>query len=376
MKPIDRRQLLRRLAALAAVAPGLPVLRLAGAAPPSLLKMRISRGEAIPIRVPWAERVREAAVREWARENMDVPDSRYTLIRLHTDEGLTGIGVGGSQATLDRMIGHSPWEYVLDDSIGGVLMAVYDVIGQAMGLPISKLLAARPRTRIVQTWWSLSYEPELLASEAKLGASLGFRVHKVKARPWRDPVAQAAALCAAVPSDYRVWVDANFFWGSVGRTIHFCRKLAEFPNYFGVESPIARGDLEGFRRLRGRIPLQLAEHLGVIDTMTAIREGLLEAFIVTGPFGRTMLRLDAMARLFGKQLWVENSCWTGIGQVFQAHQAAAFPGVAYTIGCAHMAEDDLVKEPFTMRDGFYHLPSRPGLGVTLDENAVEKYRAA
>ena len=376
MKRIDRRSVLKSLAGLAAAAPGLPVFRLAAAAPPSVLGMRISRGEAIPVRVPWAERVREASVAEWARENMQVPDSRYTLIRLHTDEGITGIGVGGSEATLAKMTGRSPWEFILDDSIGGVLMAVYDVLGQATGLPIANLFAARPRDRIIQSWWSLSFTPEMMASEAKLGASLGFRVHKVKARPWRDPIAQAAAICAAVPWDYRVWADANFFWGSVGRTIHFCQKLAEFPNYFGIESPIARGDLEGFRQLRGRIPLQLAEHLGLIDTMTAIREGLLDAFIIAGPFGRTMVGLNAMARMFAKQLWVENSCWTGIGQVFQAHQAAAFPGVTYTIGCAHMAEDDLVTEPFTVRDGYYHLPRKPGLGVTLDENALDKYRVA
>jgi L-alanine-DL-glutamate epimerase-like enolase superfamily enzyme len=41
-----------------------------------------------------------------------------------------------------------------------------------------------------------------------------------------------------------------------------------------------------------------------------------------------------------------------------------------------MAEDDLVTEPFTMRDGYYHLPRRPGLGVTLDEAALDKYRVA
>jgi L-alanine-DL-glutamate epimerase-like enolase superfamily enzyme len=73
-------------------------------------------------------------------------------------------------------------------------------------------------------------------------------------------------------------------------------------------------------------------------------------------------------------LWVESNCWTGIGQVFQAHQAAAFPGIEYTINCAHIAEDDLMREPFTVRDGFYEIPRTPGLGATLDDNALDKYR--
>jgi L-alanine-DL-glutamate epimerase-like enolase superfamily enzyme len=274
------------------------------------------------------------------------------------------------------MVGHSPWEYVMDDSIGGILMAVYDVLGQATGLPICRLFSPNPRNRIIQTWWSLSYPPDMIAAEAKLAASLGYRVHKVKARPWEDPVAQAAAICAAVPREYRLWADANFFWGSVGRTLRFANELAKLPNYFGLESPINRGYLEGYRQLKGKTPLQMSEHVGIIDTMTAIREGLLEAFIVAGTFGRYKFRLNSWASFYGKQLWDESSCWTGLGQVFQAHQAAAYPSVTYTIGCAQIAEDDLVVEPFTMDDGYYAVPQKPGMGVTVDEKALDKYRVS
>ncbi len=42
----------------------------------------------------------------------------------------------------------------------------------------------------------------------------------------------------------------------------------------------------------------------------------------------------------------------------------------------HVLEDDLMKEPFTMKDGFYQVPTQPGLGVHLDEDALEKYRIA
>lgn len=371
---LNRRTLLKLLGGTAASR--LPLFAAAASAPASAVSMRISRYEAIPVSIPWAERVREASVTNWRRENMDVPSNRFTLVRLHTDEGLTGAGIGGSEATLKRMVGHSPWEYVLDDSIGGGLMAVYDILGQATGRPICGLLAASPRKRIVPAWWSLSYPPEMIAAEARLGYSQGYRVHKVKARPWEDPVAQAAAICAAVPGDYRVWADANFFWGSVGRTLYFARELAKHPNYFGLESPINRGYLEGYRQLKGQCPLQMSEHLGIIDTMTAIREGLLDAFILAGPIGRAMFDSNAMASFYGKQLWIENSCWTGLGQVFQAHLAAAYPAIAYSICCAHISEDDLIREPFTVADGFYSLPQKPGMGVSVDEAALDKYRVA
>jgi L-alanine-DL-glutamate epimerase-like enolase superfamily enzyme len=56
--------------------------------------------------------------------------------------------------------------------------------------------------------------------------------------------------------------------------------------------------------------------------------------------------------------------------------AAALPNVEFTISLTHIGEDDLVNEPFVVeKGGFYKVPTKPGLGVTLDENALEKYRA-
>ncbi len=118
-------------------------------------------------------------------------------------------------------------------------------------------------------------------------------------------------------------------------------------------------------------------HIDGLDAMQWIRKMPLDACIVGAPrFGETMTRYNAMASLEGVGLWVENASETGLGQVFQAHQAAAFPGIEYTIGIVHCLEDDLVMAPFAMTDAFYRLPAKPGLGVGLDENALEKYRVA
>ena len=92
-----------------------------------------------------------------------------------------------AEAICKRLVGRSPWEFLLDDRLGGILMAVYDLIGQAASLPVSKLFAANPKSHIVQTWWSQCFPPGLMASEAKLGYELGYRVHKVKATRLRRP---------------------------------------------------------------------------------------------------------------------------------------------------------------------------------------------
>jgi L-alanine-DL-glutamate epimerase-like enolase superfamily enzyme len=78
-----------------------------------------------------------------------------------------------------------------------------------------------------------------MSSEAKLGAQLGYRVHKVKARPWEDPILHAEAICAAVPKDFKVWADASSTWETVDRALEVTRQLSRFPNYFAIETPVA-----------------------------------------------------------------------------------------------------------------------------------------
>ncbi len=326
------------------------------------------------------ERVREAWQRSFFRQGRYQTHYEPVMVRLFTDDGLVGVGDADMQpdaarAVLDSLIGTSPWEHLLEDRLGGVLTAVYDLLGKATELPVARLFSSQTKPRVRQTWWSQCFPPELMATEAKRGADLGYRVHKVKARPWEDPLEQAAAICEAIPRDMRVWVDANAWWGSLGRTLHFCERLAGFHNYFAIESPFPRERLDDYRRLKGKTALLVTEHMPA-DPMPFVREGLVDAFVVGKPMGRTLVQRALMAERTRIPLWVEHSISSGVNQVFQAHQAAAFPGIEYAISVTHVLEDDLMLEPFEMRDGFYEVPRGPGLGVSLDMNAIEKYRIA
>ena len=190
-----RRDVLKQLATLGGLATVQHALgKVHAATPNSATSQRITRYEIIPVRVHMHERVREVFAEVYRMQgiNRDYYDS--TLVKLFTDEGLVGAGdallnvedslgsVPKAEAICQRLVGRSPWEFLLDDSLGGVLMAVYDLVGQAAGLPVSRLFAPDPKSHIVQTWWSQCFPPDLMASEAKLGYDLGYRVHKVKAR--------------------------------------------------------------------------------------------------------------------------------------------------------------------------------------------------
>jgi L-alanine-DL-glutamate epimerase-like enolase superfamily enzyme len=331
------------------------------------------------------ERIRDVFAAAYRKQGIfrDYYDS--TLVKLYTDEGLVGVGdallnvedslssVPRAEAICKRLVGHSPWEFLLDDSLGGVLMAVYDLIGQASGLPVSRLFAAKPRNRITQTWWSQCLPPDVMASEAKLGYELGYRVHKVKARPFEDVIEQAEAITSAVPPGFRIWADANWTLYSVGRAIEFAERLSRFPQYFAIESPCHRASLEHYRQLKGGMPIAVAEHIPD-DPMPFIRERLLAALVVGGPIGKTAVQRALMAEVTGVPLWIEHSIITGVAQVFQAHQTAAFPGIEYAISITHVIQDDLMIESFEMNNGRYQVPTKPGLGVRFDDEAVDKYR--
>ncbi len=352
---------------------------------PSAASQRITRFEVIPVRVPMNERIREVFAEVYRKQgiNRDYYDS--TLVKLYTNEGLVGIGdalmnvedslgsVPHAEAICKRLINHSPWEFLLDDSLGGVLMAVYDLIGQASGLPVSRLFAAKPKKHIVQAWWSQCFPPDLMASEAKLGYELGYRVHKVKARPFEDPVEQAEAITYAIPSDVRIWADANGTWETVEHSLYMGQRLARFPQYFAIETPCELNSIEPFRQLKGRFPLDLAEHIPE-DPMPFIREKLVQALVVGGPIGKGLMQRALMAEITRIPLWVQHSIFTGVAQVFQAHQAAAFPGIEYAVSITHVIQDDLMAESFKMKDGLFKVPTKPGLGVHFDEGAVDKYR--
>lgn len=371
METMNRRELLRLGAGLGAAALAPELARAAS-------RMRFTKYEIFPTSIPMAERVREAWTESYRLQGSFQTHYSAVLIRLHTDEGLVGTGealtsAAQAEGIAKRMIGQSPVQYWQDDSIQGVLMAVHDILAQANGISVARLLSPSPKTKIEHTWWTHCLPPELMASEAKLGASLGYRVHKVKARSWQDPLAQAAAMCAVVPKEYRIWADANANWGSPSRALHFIKGLAQHSNYFAVESPVQYRNVESFRALKGKSPLKIAEHMGD-DPMTFINEGLLQAFVIGGPLGRGMTKRALMAEATGVPLWVEYGTQSGIAQVYQAQQAAAYPGIEYCISVTHVLADDLVVEPFKMQSGYYTVPTTPGLGVTLDMAAVDKYR--
>ena len=81
-----------------------------------------------------------------------------------------------------------------------------------------------------------------------------------------------------------------------------------------------------------------------------------------------------MAEVTGVPIWLQHSIFTGVAQVFQAHQVSAYPGITHGVSITHVIQDDLMVESFKMDSGLYQVPTQPGIGVRFDDDAIEHYR--
>ena len=372
-----RRAWMKRAAAAGLGLSLAPLEAAEAAVPPSF---KITRTEAFGLLIPFNERVRENMIENYRRENIERIYKPW-IVKIYTDAGLVGLGESAADPRphLEAMHGHEVWEFVHDESRGpGIMIAIYDLVAQAAGIPVGKLFSPQPRAVIQCAWWSHCLRPALLREETQLGIKLGYRVHKIKARPYEDPIEQVAAMSEAAPHDYQIYMDANGSFESAGRALTVADGLRRFSQFKGFEEPIPSQDLVGYREIRQRLPFRLAVHFEAVDHRSFILESLNDAFVVEDyRWGPALAEKSEICRLSGQTLWVEGGLYSGISQVFQAHQCAALARVEFVISLAQIAEDDIVVEPFTVETGgFYKIPQKPGLGITLDEKALQKYRIA
>jgi L-alanine-DL-glutamate epimerase-like enolase superfamily enzyme len=143
--------------------------------------VKITRIEQIKVAVPYVEGIRKYR----PKEHTDQP---ILLIEVHTDEGIVGLGDGGRgldvSAEIAGWIGVDPLAVDISQTRAPFSHALYDIHGKAAGLPAHRFMGSQRRERVPVGYWSCHMEPEDTAREAERGCSLGFKTHKLKARPW------------------------------------------------------------------------------------------------------------------------------------------------------------------------------------------------
>lgn len=318
--------------------------------------------------------------RHLTRENWDW--TVFEILRLHTNSELVGYGetmcyyTWGKvpQAQVERVKGRSPFEFLWDDSLGaGLQMAIYDLAGKALGVPAYRLLGSKVRDWCPVSWWSNDMSTEDWVDEIREALSLGYLSAKLKARPWRDFVAQIETLARIVPSDFRFDADFNGFLRDVGTAIPYLLELEKTPAVNLFESPIPQGDVEGNRMIHAQVTRPTALHYGSPPIQTVIRDEVCDGFVIGG--GADRVRQEGtLAAQFNKPFFLQ-MVGTGLTTAFMLHFGATLTHATWpAITCHEIYVDDLIQKRLEVNGGYIHVPEEPGLGVTPDEEAIARYK--
>ena len=312
--------------------------------------------------------------------NMDYPT---TLVWVHTDEGLTGLGESNSlnsnitdqsDAIAEKYIGKNLWDIDLSSESFAFQCAFYDLAGQALGVPAHKLIGEKYRDKVELAYWSPPMPAEATAAEAERAAKMGFRVHKLKART-ANIVETARLIREACGPDFQIRVDPNTEFGDLETGLRLARELQPY-NIEVYEDPIRFEDLSLYRRLREEVEVPVARHLGAPQgILENIRADAVDAVNMGGNVAG-LRKSAAVAEAADLPIWVQifafGSC---IASTFAAHIACTLPNCTMPIDeLPHIRVDDLSGGSMDLSNGAIVLSDTPGLGVSLDMDAVEQYQ--
>ncbi|GAA4334403.1 enolase C-terminal domain-like protein [Pigmentiphaga soli] len=270
-------------------------------------------------------------------------------------------------------------------------IALHDAMGKALGLPVHKLIGGACQPHIPLEW-SVSMADDvgvIIAEATRAVEEFGIKVLCLKAadrRGWRQDVRHFEAVRRAVGEDVVIGVDPNTGW-TVPDAISAIHALRPFDLGY-VEQPIARRDLKGMAAIRREcagIPLMADEGLFTLQDAYALAEAeAVDAFCIklykVGGLSAAR-KIAAVAEASNILL----NCG-GIASQSQleaaatAHFYASIPARRmmgageFVLGLNTTAPDPLVPETdFVVKDGYADVPTGPGLGITIDENALKKY---
>ena len=381
---VSRRKLFRTTAAagvagLAASTPGMRSAVAAVAAAPAvggLLDTSIKKVDRIWVEVPF----RPVPDRNMKRE---LYHWRYfEICKVTLACGVVGFGeamvyYGGrplSDEIIGRVTGKKAAEVMWDDSLGnGLQQALFDAVGKVNDVPIYRLLGHKYRDRPFVSWWAIDMTGKDWASECKDAVTEGYTDFKTKARPWFDLDDQCKVLTATLPDHFKIDFDYNSTLLDTARAIRYCTELEKYHHIAIWETPIPQGDVEGNKLLRKRTTIPIAHHFGSPPIMTALRQEVCDGFVIGGAATRVMNN-GTVAGAASKPFWLQQ-VGTGITGTFSLHFGAVLSHARWpAVNCHQLYTKHMVTPGIKVENGTAAVPEGPGMGVDLDEDAVERFR--
>ncbi len=320
-------------------------------------------------------------------------DDNY-IVEVETDQGITGLTrvfrrPNEIEADLPSWIGRDVMKVNLRTPgvrlVGAFEQSVLDLRGQALGVPIWQLLGGKLRDRILVAQTTGYKTPQNTAGQAEWGWAEGFLVYKMKCITHREDtdekriryVVDRVEAIHKVAPEMLVRPDIRWRLREVWAAQEVARRLRGHP-MDSLESPINKAAFGGswseWRRLRESVHLPIADHVSQQALVPVFESRGLDHAIVGHASHLQVLQMSHLAHELGMNGWSQTVAY-GPGSAMGLHVAACMPHLtkAYDLVGPYSWIDTLVNEPFVLEDGSYAVPDRPGLGYTLNHDAVKKY---
>jgi L-alanine-DL-glutamate epimerase-like enolase superfamily enzyme len=344
------------------------------------------------------------------------------FVRVESDNGLAGYGPGlASEAAagdIDEVIAPFLQGKVLADPdalrvlflegpgqnpglaklYGAVEIALYDLVGKALGAPVSELIGGRVRDRIRLYGSAGMYmPPEDYAAEASAVEKLGFRAYKMRLGSGPDEDLEAVRQTrGAVGPDFELMVDAHTWWrmGDRSYSLESIESLARQMAAYDVawlEEPLPPDDHAAYLAFRDKeiLPLASGEHepseAGFLDLILSGAVDYVQMDVCCQ--GGYSLGRRLLAQISNQNLRFAFHSWgTALEVVAAAHLGICWPETVVewleypcysSPGRAGMypfpLAAEILSEPLQLDAGHLVVPRLAGLGVKVDESVVERY---
>ena len=313
---------------------------------------------------------------DWIAYQMDHYEggARRTVYVVHTDDGRVGLGEGGRtepQGVIDQYIGTNPFDHMGDETSLALGAAMYDLMGQAAGVPIYKLLGQKHRSWVPVASCTVSTHPGRMAEAVEQYAAQGYTWMKYHLSPFENVFDQTEAMQAVAPPGFRIHYD--FTGGGTDDYMpDLLGRLAQYPIAGCFEDCINAGDTLASIELRRRIALPIVRHQAPLECTYEVLMGAGDAYMRGHQKIGQAIQAAGLFAAGNIPFMLQNVGGT-LTRAMISHMMAAFPSATFHfITAAEIYKSDITRERLDPVNGFVRVPEKPGLGLTLDREELER----
>jgi L-rhamnonate dehydratase len=343
------------------------------------------------------------------------------IVKVHTDAGITGVGEVDSAPLAVKgaiegpfshttacglreiVLGEDPFEteylwhkmYRMSvyggrrgvglHAISGIDMALWDIKGKALGLPVWKLLGGGFHKRIRAYASSLfGSTPEETGERARRFRDAGFTAVKFGWEPMgqdeKTDIALVREARKGLGGDADLMIDAGLVWDAK-TALQRARAFSEY-NIYWLEEPLPPDDYTGYAKLAQATDVRIAageEESGrksFLDLMDVGKVDIVQVDLTrVGGFTEAM-KIAALAADRGVPV-VNHGFTTYINVAAALHFLNSIPGsfiAEFVAEEGTTLRDAITRRKIVAKDGWLGVPDEPGLGVELDEEGIARYR--